>query len=173
MSLTRSGRAGALGGVREEGSQGAGRPSRASLRSARIARIVTTVGMTNRRKFKGPLKRPSSSSTPRDNSDVSWIVTRLPVVAALVRSAERTRADRDASEQQGAQNRDQAGHDEAQVPGLIGLVGSQVLDVAPMLNRSDDHDERPEAGETSPTFRGAFGRRTGTVLCSSITCRNL
>ena len=47
--------------------KGAGRPSRASLRSARIARMVTTVGMTNNRKFNGPLKRPSSCSNPRDS----------------------------------------------------------------------------------------------------------
>ena len=36
-------------------------------------------------------------------------------------SSERARADQDATEQHGSKNRDQAGHDEAQVPGLIGL----------------------------------------------------
>ena len=57
----------------------------------------------------------------------------------LAGSAERARPDNDADEQQGAQNRDQARHDEAEVPWLIRLIGSQVLDIAPVLNTSDDH----------------------------------
>ena len=62
-------------------------------------------------------------------------------------STQRAGPENDAHENEEAKNPNEAGHDERQIPGLVGLIGSQLLYVFPVLNTSDGDRKGSDAGE--------------------------
>ena len=63
-------------------------------------------------------------------------------------STQRTGPENHAHKNQEAKNRNNAGHDECQVPPeLVRLIGSQLLYVFPVLNAGDDDRKGSDAGE--------------------------